>query len=222
MATSAEANESAKANGIPQRVFIDSHKGATAFFVLLCMWNWNAWDNVTAWIYLALHGTYGLMWVLKSRTFGDKQWEQPCHPAYGLVIWGALSLYWVAPVLICMQGRTAPPWLLGGAVAIYTIGVFFHFASDMQKHVSLQLNPGHLFTGGLWARSRNPNYFGELCIYFGFSVLAMHWAPLCALALFVCAVWIPNMIKKDRSLSRHPGFAEWKKRSHILFPIGIR
>ena len=181
----------------------------------------NAWENPTAWLYLALHGTYGVLWVLKSRVFGDKQWDKPCHLAYGGVIWGALSLYWVSPVLICVQDRRAPAWLLGVAVAIYSLGVFFHFASDMQKHISLRLNPGQLFTDGLWARSRNPNYFGELCIYFGFSVLAMHWAPLVVLSLFVGIVWIPNMLRKDRSLARHPGFAAWKKRSGLMFPNGF-
>ena len=37
-----------------------------------------AWDNVLAWIYLALHGTYGVLWILKSRYFGDLAglWER--------------------------------------------------------------------------------------------------------------------------------------------------
>ncbi len=219
--SSTDAPEDAKrADGfqLRQRMFIDSHKGATLFFVLGCIAYFDAWQNTTAWVYLGLHGTYGVMWVLKSMTFGDKQWEKVCPLWYGGVIWGGLSLYWIAPVLICWRNINAPPWLIGTAVAVYSLGVFFHFASDMQKHISLQLNPGHLFEGGLWARSRNPNYFGELLIYFGFSVLALHWAPLASLALFFVAVWVPNMIRKDRSLSRHPGFAAWKKKSGILFP----
>jgi steroid 5-alpha reductase family enzyme len=90
----------------------------------------------------------------------------------------------------------------------------------MQKHVTLSLQKG-LIQDGLWSRCRNPNYFGELLIYAGFSSLAMHWAPLAALALFVGAVWIPNMRKKDRSISRHEGFAEYKKRSKLFIPFVI-
>ncbi len=80
-----------------QRHFIDSHKAATGLFVLALLAVYDQWDNPTAWVYLALHGTYGLLWVLKSRMFPDKQWEQPTSLAYGLVIWAGLSLYWIAP-----------------------------------------------------------------------------------------------------------------------------
>ena len=83
--------------------------------------------------------------------------------------------------------------------------------------MKLSLAPG-LITGGLWSRIRNPNYLGELLIYGGFSALAMHWAPFVVLALFVGIVWIPNMLKKDKSLSRYPEFAEWKKRSWLFIP----
>ena len=88
----------------------------------------------------------------------------------------------------------------------------------MQKHVQLSLKKG-LIQDGLWSRCRNPNYFGELLIYGGFSSLAMHWAPFAALALFVAVLWIPNMIKKDRSISRHEGFEEYKRRSKLFIPF---
>lgn len=203
-----------------QKHFIDSHKGATFIWVLACMWHYDQWHNTTAWIYLALHGTYGIMWILKSMMFGDRQWEQPTGIAYGLVIWGSLSLYWVAPWIICSFPVHAPPWLLGVAVSIYSLGVFYHFAADMQKHTALSLRKG-LVLDGFFLRTRNPNYFGELLIYFGFSVLAMHWLPLVALAAFVCSYWVPNMIRKDRSLSRYPEFAEYKKKSAMLIPFLI-
>ncbi len=189
-------------------------------FVLACMYYFQQFDSVTAWAYLATHGTYGLLWVLKSRAFGDKQWEQECGLLYGFVIWGGLSLYWIAPWLITSRSLQAPAWLIGSAVSIWGLGVFFHFASDMQKHVQLSLKKG-LIQDGLWARCRNPNYFGELLIYAGFSSLAMHWAPFVALSIFVIAVWIPNMRKKDRSISRHDGFDEYKRRSKMFIPFLI-
>ena len=202
---------------IRQRHFIDSHKGATPVFVLACMGFYDSWDNVTAWAYLATHGSYGLLWVLKSRAFPDKQWEQPCGLPYGLLIWAGLSLYWIAPWLITSADLVAPPWLLGLAVATWGIGIFFHFASDMQKDIQLKLKKGLIQTG-LWSKCRNPNYFGELLIYAGFSCLAMHWIPLGVLALFVAVVWFPNMIKKDKSLSRYDEFADYKARSKMFIP----
>ena len=202
-----------------QRHFIDSHKAATGLFVLALIAIYDQWDNPTAWVYLALHGTYGLLWVLKSRIFPDKQWEQPTSLGYGLVIWAGLSLYWIAPWLITSQNVQAPPWYLGLCIAIYAVGVFWHFASDMQKSMFLKLKPGHLMTDGLWSRLRNPNYFGELLIYLGFGLLAMHWAPLIVILLFVLIVWLPNMRRKDRSLARYPDFASYKARSKLFLPF---
>lgn len=202
-----------------QRHFIDSHKLSNAVVILLLMGLYGAWGNTTAWIYLALHGTYGVLWVLKSRIFPDKQWERPTTVAYGLLIWAALSLYWIAPWMICAWGVEAPPPYLALAISIHAVGVFLHFASDMQKHVALALRPGQLMTDGLWSRVRNPNYLGELLIYGGFTMLAMHWLPLAALALVIGTVWVPNMLRKDRSLSRYPEFASYKARSKLLVPF---
>ena len=85
---------------LKQKHFIDSHKGVTFIVVLLMMAAFNQWQNPTAWVYLALHGTYGLLWVLKSWIFGDKQWEKATDAGYVFVILGGLTLYWVATCLI--------------------------------------------------------------------------------------------------------------------------
>jgi steroid 5-alpha reductase family enzyme len=132
-----------------------------------------------------------------------------------------LSLYWVAPWMITSRDLEAPPWFLGLAISIYAFGVFLHFASDMQKHVHLASRPGVLLTDGLWARVRNPNYFGELLIYGGFTMLAMHWLPLALLGFVIGVLWVPNMIRKDRSLSRYPAFADWKAKSKLYVPFVV-
>jgi hypothetical protein len=48
----------------------------TAFYILGLMAFFGTWDNSTAWIYLALHGTYGFLWVWKNRILLDKNWER--------------------------------------------------------------------------------------------------------------------------------------------------
>jgi hypothetical protein len=200
-----------------QRDFIDSHKGVTFLAVLLLMAVYDQWHNPTAWVYLALHGTYGLLWVLKSHFFPDRRWEQPTGLGYGLVIWGALTLYWLAPWLLTSRNVEAPPWYLAACISLYAFGVFFHFASDMQKHTALRLDPG-LITDGFWSLSRSPNYFGELLIYLGFGLLAMHWLPLVVIGLFIALVWYPNMRRKDRSLARYPEYAEYRRRTKLFIP----
>jgi protein-S-isoprenylcysteine O-methyltransferase Ste14 len=202
-----------------QKHFIDSHKAATGLFVLLLMAIYDQWDNPTAWIYLALHGTYGILWVLKSRFFPDKSWERPATWQLAAVTWGGLTLYWVAPWILTSRGVEAPLWYLAMCICLYTLGVFLHFAADMQKQMWLKLRPGELLNQGLWARVRNPNYFGELLIYLGFGLLAMHWLPILLLAAFVLAYWIPNMLRKDASLARYPEFPSYKAHSRLFIPL---
>ena len=62
---------------LPHKFFIDTHKGSNAVAIVALMAHFDAWHNETAWVYLALHGTYGLLWIAKSAVFPDKQWERP-------------------------------------------------------------------------------------------------------------------------------------------------
>jgi protein-S-isoprenylcysteine O-methyltransferase Ste14 len=198
--------------------FIDSSKGVTFIAVLLMMAAFNQWDNPTAWLYLALHGTYGWMWVIKSWVFPDKSWERPISLPLGLGLWAALACYWLPAYIITSQNLRLPAYALGLIVALNILGVFLHFVSDMQKHISLALRPGQLFTGGLWSLCRNPNYLGELMIYVSFALLSAHWVPFVNLALAIAIVWMPNMKQKDRSLSRYPDFADYKQRTKLFIP----
>jgi steroid 5-alpha reductase family enzyme len=206
---------------VKQKHFIDSHKAVTGLYVLLLIALYGQWQNRTAWVYLALHGTYGVLWVLKSRLFPDKNWERPATWRFAFVAWGGLTVYWVAPWLLASRGVEAPPALLALCVALYAFGVFLHFVSDMQKSMWLTLRPGELLTGGLWSLSRNPNYLGELLIYLSFALLARHWLPVVLLALSVLLYWVPNMRRKDRSLARYPAFAAYRARTKMFIPFVV-
>ena len=210
---------------LKQKYFIDSHKGITPLFIIGLIFYYNQWDNFIALIYLALHGTYGLLWIAKSRIYPDKQWENKTSILYGLTIWFGLSLYWISPYILT-SGTNFFPILnepnyifYASCIIMYIVGVFLHFTSDMQKHIYLKLNPGNLITDLMFAKIRNTNYLGEFFIYMGFTLLACDWLPLIALLLFICFIWIPNMIRKDKSLSRYPEFEKYKKQTSRLFPF---
>jgi hypothetical protein len=44
------------------------------------------------------------------------------------------------------------------------------------------------------------------------------WLPTMILTLFIVAVWIPNMIKIDRSLSRFEEHESYKKKTAFIIP----
>ena len=211
---------------LKQKYFIDSHKGVTPFFIIGLIGYYNQWDNFIAFIYLALHGTYGLLWVTKSYIFPDKQWEQNTSISYGILIWLGLSLYWISPYIITSNDAIFPLFketpgniYYASCIVVYIIGIFLHFTSDMQKYISLELKKGHLIDNYMFSKIRNTNYLGEFFIYVGFTLLASDWAPLIALFIFIIFIWIPNMIKKDKSLSKYQEFENYKKRTNRLFPF---
>ena len=199
--------------------FINSHKAITGLVVLLMIAWFNQWNNATAWVYLALHGSYGILWLIKSQLYPDKRWEQPATLPIGIGGWIALSLFWIAPFIITSQSVQAPAPYLALCISIYIFGTFLHYVADMQKHMMLKLNPGHLITDGLWAITRNPNYLGELLTYTGFTLLAMHWLPLVILIVIVVGTWLPLIRSKEKSLARYPEFASYQKRVRMLIPF---
>ena len=174
-----------------QKHFIDFHKGITFLYILILINCYDAFNNITIWIYLGLHGTYGILWVMKSLIFPDKSWEQKTNLIYGLTILFGLSLYWVSPWIIVSgyfnagQMVVVPNWLISIVIFLFGLGVFLHFSSDMQKYTALKLNPGNLISDGLFKKSRNINYLGELFIYLSFALLAMHWISILVLLIFI-------------------------------------
>jgi protein-S-isoprenylcysteine O-methyltransferase Ste14 len=202
-----------------QKYIINTMKGISLLVILIFIGIYDQWNNTTAWIYLSLHGTYGILWVIKSRIFPDKTWEHEVGLVWGVISIFGLLAYWVAPWLLISRGVHCPPWYLGICVCISCFGLFLHFVTDMQKYIALKLRPETLITTEMMSKVRNLNYFGELLIYLSFALLAMHWIPIVILVLFILIYWIPNMLRKDRSLSRYPGFEEYRKKSKMFIPF---
>jgi hypothetical protein len=55
---------------IPARYLINFQKGATLPFLLILMYYFQNF-SLGAWMYTALHGSYGILWCVKDVWFGD-------------------------------------------------------------------------------------------------------------------------------------------------------
>lgn len=195
---------------------INLHKFLTFAVVLGLMAVYHNF-TIAAWVYLALHGTYGIMWLIKDSLYPDKQWEQEMPVVNGVATFIFIGLYWVAPfILISNRVEPSAP-LIAAAIATYIFGLLLHYGSDAQKYFTLKYKKG-LITEGFFSRSRNPNYLGEILIYLGFAMLAQHWLPFVIIGAVFATIFVPNMIKKDKSLARYPEFAAYKERSGLLLP----
>lgn len=224
----------------PLNVVIDLHKAATGLFVLILM---QAYDVFTApaWVYLALHGSYGIAWVVKDVAVGDRKWRHRVGLLGVLGTWAFLTLYWVAPWLLVLG--TAGNLQLGGwtpgtewsppgtgvlavAVVAYVVGLVLMIGADAQKNATLaaRRDPGGggsspgLITTGFFAWSRHPNYLGEMMIYGAFALVVGHWLPWVILAAVWLLFFLPNMLAIEASLSRYPGYEAWRDRTGFLLP----
>ena len=117
---------------------INLHKGLTAFVVIGLM---IFFDNFTIapYVYLALHGTYGLLWLLKEKIFPDPYFKEKINFLTSVTGFIFLGSYWVAPYILISSQKSVPNIVIAASVSINIIGVFLHFASDAQKYFSLKL-----------------------------------------------------------------------------------
>jgi protein-S-isoprenylcysteine O-methyltransferase Ste14 len=197
--------------------YINAHKALVIPVVLSMMWVYQNWST-EAFVYLSIHGTYSILWLIKQSLYPDRRFDgqQPIWIG-ALFVFLPLAGYYAAPYLLISRHLTVPPYLVGVVLAIYTIGVFLHYVSDAQKYYTLKLQKG-LIEEGLFGRTRNPNYLGEILIYVSFALISLHWLPFLILAGWVFGFFLRNMVKKDKSMSRHPQFEEYRRRTGLLFP----
>jgi protein-S-isoprenylcysteine O-methyltransferase Ste14 len=201
---------------------INFQKGATLPFIALLM----AWyDNfsMAAWVYLALHGGYGLLWLLKDACFPDPAWQVRVTLGGALMAFlGVLGWYWVIGWLLISAPAT-PGYPLPEAawlalcIVLCLLGCALMLVADAQKFYTLRLKRG-LITDGLFTYVRHPNYLGEMLIYGSFALLAWHWLAGLILAWVWLGLFAVNMAVKEASMSRYPQWPAYRARTGWLLP----
>lgn len=205
---------------------INTQKAGSFFFYGLLMW-WYADQtpaatSTAAWIYLALHGSYGLVWILKDLAFPDPGWQVR-------VTWGSaaagmfgLAMYWSFGWLL-ISGTSQPDYPLPDAawyclcISLCITGSALMIAADAQKYFTLRVQRG-LITDGVHKYIRHPNYLGEIMIYGSFALMVGHWLPWLWLAYVWIGLFAVNMAMKEASMSRYPQWADYKRRTWWLVP----
>ena len=195
---------------------INLHKGLTVFVVAGLMIFYKNY-SIAAWVYLSLHGTYGILWLLKEKIFPDPYFKEKINFITSITGFIFLGSYWIAPFILISSQKSVSYPIIAASISINIIGVFLHFASDAQKYFTLRIQK-ELIKDGFFKKIRNTNYLGEILIYLSFAILSMSYVPFAVLALFFFVVFLPRMIKKDKTLTKYSSFKEYKKFSGLLFP----
>lgn len=152
-------------------------------------------------------------------------------------------LYWPASFFSIHLFPTA--WVFGGMLPAYAAltrpgfglldmvaavvaasAIAIESAADRQlrRYLRWPHRPEEILSTGLWARSRHPNYFGEILFWWGIFLFGLaadpRWAWSCAgaLAITLLFVFVSVPWMDRRMLSRHPSWAEQLRQTPALFP----
>jgi len=91
------------------RQAINLHKLSVAPLTLALMFAYENW-TMAAWLYLALHGVYGMLWCAKDVAFGDSIWRREASvSSFVATLIYPLGLYYL-PVLLILTplGESIP------------------------------------------------------------------------------------------------------------------
>lgn len=201
---------------------INFQKCGTFFFLAGLMWYYRNY-SLAAWIFLAMHGSYGLAWFIKDIAFPDSGWQIRITIGGGInAFLGVLGWYWVFGWLL-ISGTSQPDYPLpDGAwfalcISLCMLGTVIMIAADAQKYFTLRIQRG-LITDGMYRYIRHPNYLGEMMIYGSLAMMVWHWLPFLVLAWVWLGLFAVNMIMKEKSMSRYEGWQQYREHSWWLIP----
>ncbi len=135
---------------------------------------------------------------------------------------------WIA---ITSATRAALDWWALAGVVVWAFGFGIESVADNQKgrFKADPANEGKFISTGLWAKSRHPNYFGEIVLWIGVLLIAVpvlqgwQWvaliSPVFVALLLTKASGIPMLEKKaERKWGGQPDYEAYKKNTPVLIP----
>ncbi len=132
---------------------------------------------------------------------------------------------------ITSSARQALGWLALIGFLVWLFGFAFEVIADNQKNRFREdpANKGKFIQTGLWARSRHPNYFGEIVLWIGIAIIALpvlqgwQWvtmiSPLFVTLLLTRISGIPMLEKRaDEKWGGQEDYEAYKKQTPVLLP----
>jgi steroid 5-alpha reductase family enzyme len=114
---------------------------------------------------------------------------------------------------------------------VWVFGFSFEVVADSQKSrfSAIPENKGKFIQTGLWARSRHPNYFGEIMLWVGVAIIALpvlqgwQWvaliSPVFVTLLLTRVSGVPLLEKKaDKKWGGQVDYESYKKSTPVLIP----
>jgi steroid 5-alpha reductase family enzyme len=165
-------------------------------------------------------------WVADDRAFIWLSLRQ-VFLLQGVVLW-LVSLPVQVGQIYRVPAELGVPAALG--TAVWLLGFVFETVADRQlaRFRADPANKGKVLDTGLWRYSRHPNYFGELCVWWGLFLVACDnpWGLMTIIGPIGYTHLIVNVTGQrtlDKKLARDkPGYREYMERTSGLIPVPPR
>ena len=133
-----------------------------------------------------------------------------------------------APFFAGMAGTRPTGALDVAGLALAAFGIAFEAVGDWQmaRFKTDAANKGRVMDRGLWRYTRHPNYFGEVCTWWGFWLVALGGAGLGGAWSIVSPVLMTflllkvsgvTLLEKDMA-ARRPAYRDYMARTNAFFP----
>ena len=123
----------------PVYLLVNIQKGLTLPLMLFLMWYFQNY-SIGCWVYAALHGSYGIIWVMKDMVFPDKGFRRNMDPIGTILLTGVLGAYYYIPYLMVsgQANQNPSPIRIFFCIKMYVFGVLLMVLSDLQKYIRLE------------------------------------------------------------------------------------
>ena len=200
----------------PVHIIVNIQKGSTLIIMYLLMLYFKNFSK-GSYVYLSLHGSYGIFWIIKDIIFPDKSMHvKTCFlPAFALI--GLLFLYWcIGFEMIFGLGIQEPSnTRIFICYFLYSLGLIFMLCTDLQKYLILK-HEKILVNNYFLAWNRNTNFLGEIMIYFSFAFIVGRIECYLLLIFVWCTFFVGRIYLKEKSLQKKDGYDSYCKNSYLI------
>lgn len=124
------------------------------------------------------------------------------------------------------HGSNSPPTVIDIlGITVWSIGVMFETVGDWQlaRFKSNPANKGRVMDQGLWRFTRHPNYFGDICVWWGLYFVAVGggawWTVLSPVVMTFFLMRVSGVTLLEKTIvDRRPDYSDYIKRTNALFP----
>jgi len=144
---------------------------------------------------------------------------------------GLTSWVVMLPVTLLLgSGATSLELMVAVGLGVSVVGILVEGSADMQKFrfINNRKNKGKWIDTGLWRYSRHPNYFGEILMWIGASLVAYQYidgidklfaaaGPLFIILMLTRVSGIPLLEKSaDERWGKDKKYQEYKRNTSVL------